>query len=105
MSPKLSIARAQANGRRAASSRRADDQRRSRTERLQYIFNRCALELDASGARPALTLADEFGWHRSTFWKWAEAGRMPVRKAKVLFNRFGVALDFTVEDLTGESAS
>jgi len=76
----------------------------ARAERLRYIFNRCALELDSSGLRPALTLAEEFGWHRSTFWKWAEAGRMPKPKARVLANRFGLALDFTAEELSGEES-
>ncbi|MES3001358.1 MAG: hypothetical protein V4787_11765 [Pseudomonadota bacterium] len=68
---------------------------------MRYIFNRCALELDPTGTRPARTLAAEFGWHRSTLWKWAEAGAMPERKAAVLFNRYGDALAFTVSDLVG----
>lgn len=71
--------------------------RRARTERMRYIFNRCALELSPSGHLHVL--ADEFGWHRSTFWKWADAGEMPRRKADVLVKRFGDALDFSRDDL------
>lgn len=87
------------NTRSAQEATRAS-KRKARTERMRYIFNKCALELDPTCLRPAQTLAEEFGWHRSTLWKWVRAGAMPEPKARVLVNRFGIALDFALEDLT-----
>lgn len=68
-----------------------------RRDRIRYIFNRCALELDTAGTQSALS--DEFGWHRCTLWGWVSRGEMPRRKADVLVRRFGEPLGFTLDEL------
>lgn len=66
---------------------------------LREILVACAEEIDADGHLHAL--ADRYGWHRCTLWKWVQSGRVPRRKAVVLTRDFGLRVGFTVEGLTG----
>lgn len=74
----------------------------ARRRRIRDIFQRIAAQIHPDGH--LRVIADSFGWHRSTLWKWAEAGSMPKRKAMVLVTRYGTDLGFTLAELTGEAS-